>query len=121
MIHLDTNALIWLLAGHPRAKRLGSLRTALVVSPAVFLEVGVLVELGKVRLAGTLSEARRDSRFRVDHPDGAAWFEEAEGLAFTRDPFDRLIVANALLRSAKLATSDAKIIAFLGPDGVVEL
>ncbi len=92
-----------------------------MVSPAALLEIGFLSELGKVRLSVTLSELRDDSRFRVDDPSGAEWFAVAEDLAFTRDPFDRLIVAHALLRKAKLATGDQRIIEYLGANRVLEL
>ena len=121
MILLDTNAVVWLLANHARAKPLLKGGQELVASPAALLEVGFLTELGKIRLSVTLSDLREDSRFRVDDPSGAAWFAKAEELAFTRDPFDRLIVANALLRKAKLATGDQRIIDYLGPARVVAL
>ncbi len=121
MILLDTNAVIWLLANHVRAKPLLKGARELVASPAALLEVAFLTELGRIRLAVTLSDLREDARFRVDDPSGAEWFARAEELAFTRDPFDRLIVANALLRKATLATGDRRLLEHLGPSRVLEL
>lgn len=121
MILLDTNAIVWLLANHARAKPLLKGGRELVASPAALLEVGFLTELGKIRLSVALSDLHEDARFRVDDPSGAEWFAKAEELAFTRDPFDRLIVANALVRKAKLATGDRRIIEYLGPSRVLEL
>ncbi len=44
-----------------------------------------------------------------------------ELLGWTRDPFDRLLVAHAQLRGFKLATSDAVILERLDPREVLEL
>ena len=62
-----------------------------------------------------------DDRRNVDEPPARAWFEAAHGLAWTRDPFDRLIVAHALARRWRLATSDAKILERLDRRQVIEL
>ena len=50
VILLDTNALIWMGAGHPRSRSLTQRREALYVSPASLLELQFLNESGKVRL-----------------------------------------------------------------------
>ena len=42
-------------------------------------------------------------------PLSAMRFERAREVAWTRDPFDRLLVAHAAHRGWRLATADAKI------------
>jgi PIN domain nuclease of toxin-antitoxin system len=112
VILLDTNALLWLETGHARARPLTKLRTRLFVSPASLLELQLLLELGRVRLRGVSSsrELADDDRWTLDEPPARAWFDEAIALLWTRDPFDRLIVAHALARKWKLATADAHLL-----------
>jgi PIN domain nuclease of toxin-antitoxin system len=57
----------------------------------------------------------------VDDPSSATLFKAAAHLAWTRDPFDRLIVGHAQLRGWRLATSDSLIIENLAPAGVIAL
>src|SRR5262245_58818719 len=108
MILLDTNALIWLEQGHTRSKPLTARRGRLFISPASILELQFLVEAGRIRLKrSTVSDvARREDLWLLDDPPAAAWFEETLGLSWTRDPFDRLIVAHARFRGWRLATGD---------------
>lgn len=123
MILLDTNALLWLEADHPRARALGKSKARLYASPASLLEVQFLAELGRVRLKGVASarELADGARWKLDEPPSRGWFDEAHDLPWTRDPFDRLIVAHARARRWKLATSDANILTHLDARDVVEL
>ena len=122
MILLDTNALIWLLTGHRRARPLVRL-PRLYLCPASLLELQLLVEAGRGRLlAGkSLADVARDPRWLQDEPPAGDWFEESLDLTWTRDPFDRLIVAHARLRRWKLATGDAHLAARLPPRAVMAL
>jgi PIN domain nuclease of toxin-antitoxin system len=122
VILLDTNALIWLARGHRRAATLTRTRQRLYVSPASLLELQMLVEDGRIGVsAGGVDEIAADPRWAVDTPDAAAWFRVAWTHSWTRDPFDRLIVAHADLRGWKLATGDMQLIDRLGAVRVVEL
>lgn len=121
MILLDTNALVWLASGHSRAAPLAKLR-ALHISPASLLELQFLAESGRVRLtAAGVAAIADDGRWTVDEPPAAEWFQGAWALGWTRDPFDRLIVAHATLRRWKLATADGPIVDRLGSTGVIAL
>lgn len=51
----------------------------------------------------------------LDDPPSAGWFGRATELAWTRDPFDRLILAHARLRGWRLATADDRMLAVLTP------
>jgi PIN domain nuclease of toxin-antitoxin system len=122
VILLDTNALIWIGASHPRSRPLLQRRDALYVSPASMLELQFLHESGKVRLRdGTVQWVVEDDRWLMDEPPAAAWFLRAIELGWTRDPFDRLLVAHAQLRRWRLATADARILERLGAAASIAL
>ena len=114
MILLDTNALIWLEQNHRRARTLTTLHKRLYISPASLLELRFLIEAGRIRLRdSSLVDLAHDERWFLDDPPATRWFEEAIDLTWTRDPFDRLIVANARIRGWRLATSDAAVLEHL--------
>ena len=115
MILLDTNALIWLHHDDDRAGALARGGGRLYVSPATALELQFLVEVGLLRLRrnATVTQLVHDDRWALDDPPSAAWFEEAISVVWTRDPFDRLLVAHAQLRGWRLATSDSALLAKL--------
>jgi PIN domain nuclease of toxin-antitoxin system len=60
-------------------------------------------------------------RWQVDEPPALQWFEHSAEETWTRDPFDRLIVAHARLRRVRLATGDSRILERLRPSERVEL
>jgi PIN domain nuclease of toxin-antitoxin system len=112
--HLDTHALVWFLTGHsellrPVARRL---RGPLGLSPMVFLEIEYLHAAGKLDLTG--AQARRDvaglHQFTVSAAPLLSVVERALALGWTRDPFDRLIAANALADGAALLTRDRQML-----------
>ena len=115
MILLDTSALVWLHHNHARAAALAKAAGRLYVSPASLLELEILLEAGRLHLRGqfTLAQMIRDDRWVIDDPPSLAWFEEALSVGWTREPFDRLIVAHARLRRWPLATSDQRVMAQL--------
>jgi PIN domain nuclease of toxin-antitoxin system len=108
VILLDTHALLWVHTGNRRARPLAAYAGRLHVSPTSLLELELLVEAGRLRLrrgAGAV-DLLADDRWLIDEPPALRWFERAVELDFTRDPFDRLLAAHALLRRWKLATAD---------------
>jgi len=123
VILLDTSTLLWLERGHARARDLERHPGRLYVSPASLLEVQFLLETGRVRLrtARSVADLEDDPRWLVDDPPAAAWFSEARGVGWTRDPFDRLLVAHAELRGWRFATADGVILDHLDPGRVVEV
>ena len=124
MTLLDTNALIWLDQGHRRARPLlkRGAALALYISPASLLELQMLNEVGRIRLAaGALEALTHDERWLLDDPPAGDWFLRASDLSWTRDPFDRLLVAHARLRGWRLATGDAALLARLGDRERLEL
>ena len=122
MTLLDTNALIWLEHGHRRAKPLTTQSSALYISPASLLELQMLNEIGRIRLApGGLDTLAQDERWMLDDPPATGWFLRSTDISWTRDPFDRLIVAHARLRGWRLATGDGTLLAQLAARERLEL
>ncbi len=114
---LDTHTLLWVLAGD---RRLGKAE-ALVLDPAntisvsavSYLELAIKASQGKIDV--TIPEIRLavvDSGFDELPVNGA----HAEILAKLpwrhKDPFDRLLVAQALAEPLRLLTADALVAAY---------
>lgn len=117
MIMLDTHIAVALFEGRvgmlsARARRLID-REPLSISPAVLLELELLHEIRRIRLPARDVSERLRNDLSIPVADDAldAIARAALPLAFTRDPFDRLIVAHATLRDAALLTQDEWIAA----------
>lgn len=112
---LDTHAAVFLWQGDQQlfgqASRDLLERAALFVSPVVRLELTFLYEIDRLRidadeiLAGLAADLGvRPSEESLDEVIG-----RAVGMGWTRDPFDRLLVATADLHQAPFVTRDEKI------------
>ena len=122
MILLDTNALIWLEQGHTRTRELAATGKRLYISPVSLLELQFLLESGRLRLRrGVVSDLVTRGPWLLDDPPATAWFDAALDLGWTRDPFDRLLVAHAQLRGWRLATGDAALIERLPERARIEI
>ena len=123
MILLDTHALLWLDRSHRRTRPLSRWAGRLYLSPASLLELQFLLEAGRVRLRAGLTPAAfvEDPRWLLDSPPSDAWFEAAWEVGWTRDPFDRLLVAHVRLRGWRLATADRELLDALGAREVLAL
>lgn len=122
MTLLDTNALIWLERSHPRTRKLSRGSARLYISPATILELQFLQEAGRIRLRNTTLQAiADDERWMLDDPPAASWFLQAAELGWTRDPFDRLLVAHARIRGWRLATGDRNLLNQLGAARCIEV
>ena len=118
MIHLDTQVALWLYYRLDRqisraAKAQLARARDLRLSPLVVVEIEILIEIGRVKLT-TADLLLHDLQERLDlelsDASAAAVAEAACRFAWTRDPFDRLIVANAMVDGAKLITADQVIL-----------
>jgi len=81
----------------------------------VALELGYLHEVGRARdsVATMLNALRRDIGLEVDDVSFAEVADAAIGLTWTRDPFDRMIAAHAIVADATLLTADKTILEHL--------
>jgi PIN domain nuclease of toxin-antitoxin system len=84
-------------------------------SPIVELELTYLFEVGRVTEAPTapLTALRRTIGLEVADASLADLVAVATGLTWTRDPFDRLIAAHAIVANATLLTADRTILEHL--------
>lgn len=112
---LDTHVVAWLYAGEVErlsdtAARVVS-EAGLVVSPLVQLELTYLHEIGRLSVSGPVIVGDLRSRIGLTISDVplVAAVAAAEPLDWTRDPFDRLIVADALAAGTPLLTRDETI------------
>jgi PIN domain nuclease of toxin-antitoxin system len=120
VILLDTNAVIWMDQNHPRIRKLAR-AIRLLVSPATILELQLLEEIGRLRLHSGIRGIVEAESWEIDDPPVIDWFERAAEESWTRDPFDRLIVAHARFRRCRLATGDRAVLEQLRPSERVEL
>jgi PIN domain nuclease of toxin-antitoxin system len=83
-----------------------------LVSPIVELELTYLYEIGRVTepAAAPLSALRRTIGLQAADVSLAALIQAAAGLTWTRDPFDRMIAAQAIVADTTLVTADRTIL-----------
>ncbi|MFI9485715.1 type II toxin-antitoxin system VapC family toxin [Promicromonospora sp. NPDC052451] len=113
---LDTHAFVWLLSSPERMTetlraQLGSTANRLLVSAVSAMEVAAKVRLGKLDAAATLVSTWER---RVDDLDAetldltTAHALHAGSMPWAhRDPFDRLLAAQAIVENVVLVTTDA--------------
>ena len=114
--YLDTHVLVRLFQGE--AKELGgAARRAiegqqLLASPATVLELEFLHEIGRMRVDAeeVLAALGLDLGLQVCDLPFRDVVACAQRESWGRDPFDRLIVANARARNAALVTKDERIL-----------
>lgn len=114
--YLDTHVALWLYAGN--TERL-STRAAnainsesIAICPIVLMEIQYLHEIGRitVRPGAIVADLKRRLGLDVEDRSMAEVIEHCLDLSWTRDAFDRLIVAQAALDRATLITRDRLIL-----------
>ncbi len=117
---LDTHVMFWWLRDSPRlASRTKALiadnKADLMVSVASFWELSIKAGLGKAPENGSklYAEASRGGLRIVDLSERhLATLEVFPFLAEHKDPFDRLILAQAIAEDAMLITGDRKMLGY---------
>jgi PIN domain nuclease of toxin-antitoxin system len=115
VVHLDTHIVCWLFEGRTdllsEPARQALEEGQLFVSPIVTLELQYLFEIKRItkRPEVVLASLREDIDLDMAPQSFDSIVKEATGLAWTRDPFDRLIVAAAMVAHASLVTKDSSI------------
>lgn len=114
--YLDTHVALWLYAGETQrvSKRaaIAINREALAISAVVVLEMQFLREIGRISVAPhtVVTDLARRLGLALEDRSMAALVEHCLDLSWTRDPFDRLIVAQASLDDAVLITRDRLVL-----------
>jgi PIN domain nuclease of toxin-antitoxin system len=116
LIHVDTHVLVWLYAGEagrfpPEARQLLE-DSQIVASPMAVLELQYLHEIKCISEPGArvVQDLAARIGLQIDDVSFRELIASAEHLSFTRDPFDRLIVAHASVRNAALLTADKTVL-----------
>ncbi|HYO11663.1 MAG TPA: PIN domain-containing protein [Thermoanaerobaculia bacterium] len=115
LIYLDTHVAAWMFAGRidllPAGVQASVEEHDLLISPAVVLELQYLFEIQRTaEPARMVVEAlRREVGLKICDLPFSQVTEIALDQSWTRDPFDRLIVSQAILREAPLLTRDRAI------------
>ena len=114
-MYLDTHVVIWLYQkDEQRISRLARElieSSDLLVSPMVLLELEYLFETGRARAraAEVYDYLHHTIQIGVCSKPFAAVARKSIGMKWTRDPFDRLITAQAALDESPLLTKDDTI------------
>jgi PIN domain nuclease of toxin-antitoxin system len=113
---LDTHFIVWIVSESSRLKHYPWLEEYLPwsVSPVSLLEIQLLVEVGRRRIDNPafMRQVMGDPRFALDDISLATLMQKAFELSWTRDPFDRLIVAHSLARRMPLCSVDERILGY---------
>ncbi len=117
---LDTHVLLWALTESPRVdairKRLLAADNEVYFSVASVWEIAIKVSLGKLKAdAMEVRDAALEGGFaelpilgpHALHVGGLPWHH--------RDPFDRLLIAQAAAEPMRLLTADEQLLAYGGP------
>jgi len=115
-IHLDTHVAIWLFLG--LTEKLSSRAINLIessdlsISSMVLLEIQYMYEIKRLKNDATFvfNELDRLISLKLSEHSFSSIAKEALTISWTRDPFDRLIVANAQVSDCNLLTKDSRIL-----------
>jgi len=108
---LDTNVLLWWLGGNPALgrgtrKTVADAETEVFVSAASLWEISIKLELGKLKAPRNMErEVEREgfSKLAITLSHG----QHAGSLpTIHRDPFDRMLIAQAQLEDLELVSAD---------------
>ena len=115
LAYLDTHLVVWLFAGRTElltdTVRAYIEENRLLISPMVLLELRYLNEIGRVSVHSNeiLTELQSTVGLEVCELPFPEVIQQAVSLDWTRDPFDRIIVAQAVTSEAELLTRDKTI------------
>ena len=116
IIFIDTHVVVWLYSGKTELFSETALdelkKNDLYISPIVRLELRYLYEIGRIneipkKIINTLNE---EIGLKESDDSFVEIIDEAIKLNWTRDPFDRIIVAQAKIRGLPLLTKDQTIL-----------
>jgi PIN domain nuclease of toxin-antitoxin system len=114
---LDTHVLLWCLGAPHRLqretrKKIEKPDTIVFVSAASAWEIEMKRSLGKLKVPNDLEEQLHEKRF-TELPVRARHVQALRSLpALHRDPFDRMLVAQATTENLVLVTADSKVRAY---------
>jgi PIN domain nuclease of toxin-antitoxin system len=115
MIYIDTHVALWLYEGYTdkfTKKGLSLLENnQILISAMAVLELELLHEIKRSKVSANkiISELEKQIGLQICDTKLTNIIKHAIELNWTRDPFDRLIVANSILSKHQLLTKDSSI------------
>lgn len=114
---LDTHALMWLIYGHERGRPLRSLLeradTTVSISSMSYAEIAIKRSIGKLEAHPSEVRALVQSSDALELPFAGGHAEALASLPLHhRDPFDRMLIAQAQAEQLTIATADAAFAAY---------
>ena len=114
---VDANALLWWLAGdrtlsRAAARAIRDPDNDVLVSAATIWEIEIKRSLGKLQAPDGITDTARAAGFDILPITGADAERAARLPRHHRDPFDRMLVAQALRLEAVIVTRDARFAAY---------
>jgi PIN domain nuclease of toxin-antitoxin system len=111
---LDTNAVLWWLAEHPKLgsaarRQIEELDTMVYISAVSAAEIGIKKSIGKLRAPDDFEEQIAADGFTALPITLRHCLAVGELPLLHRDPFDRLLVAQARCEGLTLVTADRKL------------
>ncbi len=118
-LYLDTHIVVWLRQKElqkfsPKALEAIEQAGQLFVSPMVELELKFLHEIGRISETpyNILGDLGAMIGLKMEDYSFNEVIQKAMLIDWTRDPFDRIIVAHAMSQERKLLTKDEKILSY---------
>ena len=110
-LFLDTHALLWWLSDSPNLPAEGRNAIAdagnlIVVSAAVIWEIRIKQALGKLEIPSNFCRVIKDQGFELLSITADHAYAAGDLPMHHRDPFDRMIIAQAKLEGLKVITHD---------------
>ena len=115
---LDTHTFLWFVLNDPRLsqealKLISDPKNDLLISPASYWEIAIKVSLGKYEIPGSF-QSWMEAQISINNfeilPIRIAHTAKVATLSFHhRDPFDRLLVAQALSEQIPIISADGKL------------
>ncbi|HBF12851.1 MAG TPA: hypothetical protein DDW49_05615 [Deltaproteobacteria bacterium] len=110
---IDTHILLWILSKSKKLKDVPWIKefNYLTLSPISLLEIKFLKECGRIDLEfdELIGKLKKDTAFHIDDISFDEVCTAAFSFPWTRDPFDRLLVAHSQVRNIPLGTCDTMI------------
>lgn len=117
-LYLDTHIVVWLRQKElekftPKALEVIEKSSSLLISPMVELELKYLYEIGMLSDTPHNIIGDLDAMIGLSIDDASLHdvVKKSLFIEWTRDPFDRLIVAHSMAKNRPLITKDEKIVA----------
>ena len=116
LAYLDTHVVMWLYAGEmslfPSAACELLLEAPLTISPVVLLELQYLFEIERIKVGPEkiFKDLEKSIGLKLCRMEFQKVVTGSLKQSWTRDPFDRMITAQAMIANAVLITKDESIL-----------